>query len=444
MRNSVRFALSIGAAVLIAGCGGSQSPIGAPGAMPQSRAIPPARSIARRNAPASSSYQVLYSFAGGSDGADPAAALINVNGTFYGTTEKGGGTGCGGDGCGTVFSLTASGGEKVVHSFAGGSDGANPAAALINVNGTLYGTTEYGGGSGCEKKLGCGTVFSLTASGAEKVLHSFTAPPDGAYPAAPLINVDGTLYGTTEKGGNLGDCDGVKNLGCGTVYSMSTSGAEQVVFPFPLPCCDRRCVHPCHGDGSSPTGLVDVKGTLYGTAEYGGGHFDEGTFYSVSTSGSATVLYRFPGSSRAREPAAGLVDVKGMLYGTTVEGGHSCSTRYYYYCGTVFAVSTSGTVTVLHDFEGSTGGKTDGASPHASLIVVNGTLYGTTSGGGKLDDGTVYSISTTGTERVLHSFGSGPDGYDPVASLINVKGTLYGTTASGGKSGYGTVFELSP
>ena len=100
----------------------------------------------------SSSFRVLYRFAGGSDGAQPVAALIDVNGILYGTTENGGGSGCKKLGCGTVYSITTSGAEKVLHSFAGGSDGAYPAAALVDVNGTLYGTTENGGGSGCKKR----------------------------------------------------------------------------------------------------------------------------------------------------------------------------------------------------------------------------------------------------------------------------------------------------
>jgi uncharacterized repeat protein (TIGR03803 family) len=95
---------------------------------------------------------VLYSFAGGSgDGANPFAGLLNVNGTLYGTTEEGGAYGYG-----TVFKITRRGTETVLHSFGGSGDGANPYAGLLKVNGTFYGTTARGGTNND------GTVFSLT------------------------------------------------------------------------------------------------------------------------------------------------------------------------------------------------------------------------------------------------------------------------------------------
>ena len=193
-----RAALGICAtAALLSACGGSQPPIGA---TPQSSATTLARIVTHRR-PASNSYKVVYQFKGRPDGREPRAEVLDVNGTFYGTTYNGGESACFRKlGCGTVYTVTASGSETVLHSFTGGSDGAHPAAGLIDVNGTLYGATEYGGDAGC-KKAGCGTVYSITTSGSEKVLHSFSGSPDGARPAAPLINVDGTLYGTTKDGG---------------------------------------------------------------------------------------------------------------------------------------------------------------------------------------------------------------------------------------------------
>ena len=99
---------------------------------------------------------------------------------------------------------------------------------------------------------------------------------------------------------------------------------------------------------------------------------------------------------------------------------------------------------MLHKFN-----STDGATPYdaSGLINVNGILYGTTKIGGKYDLGTVFSISMTGVEQVLHSFGSSganPDGTSPIAGLTNVNGTLYGTTSSGGKDNQGTVFSITP
>jgi uncharacterized repeat protein (TIGR03803 family) len=145
---------------------------------------------------------VLHSFGSGADGEYPIASLIDVKGTLYGTTEEGGTYGGG-----TVFSLSlTTGTETVLHSFGGGTDGNTPVASLINVKGTLYSTTAGGG------TYGDGTVFSVNPkTGAETVLHSFGSGTDGEYPEASLIDVKGALYGTTEEGGTYGS---------GTVFAL--------------------------------------------------------------------------------------------------------------------------------------------------------------------------------------------------------------------------------
>lgn len=192
---------------------------------------------------------VLYSFGGGPDGAYPGASLVDVNGILYGTTVDGGDSKCGSSGCGTVFSVTKGRSEKVLHRFGGGSDGAYPYASLINVKGTLYGTTFHGGGFG-----GPGTVFSIKATGAEKVLYRFGASgSDGLYPFAALTGVNGTLYGTTLDGGGSG---------YGTVFGITTAGKEKVLHSF-----------GGGHDGANPyASLLDVDDKLYGTTYYGGGY----------------------------------------------------------------------------------------------------------------------------------------------------------------------------
>jgi uncharacterized repeat protein (TIGR03803 family) len=158
--------------------------------------------------------KVLYSFQGAPDGSEPFSGLINVNGRLYGTTFSGGKSGCQNNfGCGVVYSITTSGSEKVVYRFKGGSslDGGNPLAGLVEMNGTLYGTT-YGGGAD-----GLGTVFSISTSGGEHVLHSFGGS-DGDEPRADLTDVNGTLYGTTYSGGDEKGCGG---KGCGTVFALT-------------------------------------------------------------------------------------------------------------------------------------------------------------------------------------------------------------------------------
>ncbi|MFY9884527.1 MAG: choice-of-anchor tandem repeat GloVer-containing protein [Candidatus Cybelea sp.] len=368
----------------------------------------------------SPSYSVLYNFGAPPDGNYPHSVLIDRGATFYGTTFAGGANNCGSSTCGTVFSITTGGAEKVLHSFGSGTDGFFPFAGLTSAYGTLYGTTSAGGAENG------GTVFSITTGGTEKVLHSFGSGTDGSGPTADLINVKGTLYGTTTQGGE--DCI----PGCGTVFSITTGGKEKVLHSFGR-----------GHDGSRPgAGLIDVDGTLYGTTSRGGVH-NRGTVFSITTEGTEKVLHRFRKGPDGHTPEAGLTYVRGTLYGTTSAGGTEND-------GTVFSITTGGTEKVLHSFIGGT--DVDGYSPAARLINVKGTLYGTTSYGGSktcngsydLGCGTVFSITTGGTEKVLHTFGKGTDGSKPFAGMTYKGGSLVGTTYLGGAYGYGTVFSLTP
>jgi uncharacterized repeat protein (TIGR03803 family) len=374
----------------------------------------------------SAEYQILFSFGVNVDGlrgVGPLANLIDVGGALYGTTPFGGM-----DGYGTVFSITKRGKEKVVHSFVGGSGGSYPVSGLLAVNGTLYGTTAGNAVYGSQN--GNGTVFSLTPSGANfQVLHTFSGSGDGAYPMAGLVDVNGTLYGTTAQGGAYGN---------GTVFSISTSGVEAVLHSFDY-----------DPDGENPlAGLIDANGTLYGTTQFGGR--GGGTVFSITTSGAESVLYSFQKPADGAHPVSGLVPINGTLYGTTPEGGA------YGEAGTVFSVNISnGNEVVLHSFDND---GSDGANPMDGMIAVKGALYGTTQNGGAGGVGTIFRITTSGTETVLHSFGYdyANDGAYSHAALLDVKGKLFGTTPAGGISepscsksasqdcDYGTVFALTP
>lgn len=370
-----------------------------------------------------SKYRVLYDFGEGyqSDGVNPQAPLIDVKGTLYGTTWTGGTSEaqCGGA-CGTVFSISTTGKERVLHSFTGPPDGDHP-ASVIDVNGTIYGTTLNGGA------YGFGTVFGLMPTGVENVLYSFGKGSDGRSPKGSMIYVNGKLYGTTYSGGSYHR---------GTMFSVTTTGTEHVLYSFG------------GSDGAFPyAGLDDVNGTLYGTTYYGGA-YNEGTVFSIDLTGKERVLHSFRNAhgSDGYFPMGALVDMNGMLYGTTVNGG---SAPYYTgqlcNCGTVFSLNpATGMETVLHNFSGgeSPSLPPDGRSPEAGLIAMKGTLYGTTAG----VSGTVFSISTTGSGYALvHTFGEvSHDGAWPVTSLLDMNGMLYGTTEIGGAYGGGIVFRLTP
>ena len=310
---------------------------------------------------------VIHSFLSGTDGEFPVANLTDVKGTLYGTTEFGGSSGEG-----TVFSVDpATGAEAVIYSFGSGTDGAGPTADLIDVKGTLYGTTDDGGANGD------GTVFSLDpTTGAETVVYSFCSQAncaDGAEPYGGLIDVKGTLYGMTFLGG-ANECD---SRGCGTVFSVDpTTGAEAVVHSF-----------GSGTDGANPyDALLDVKGTLYGTTGAGGA-YGYGTAFSLDpTTGAETVLHSFGSGSDGFSPAANLIDVKGTLYGTAFGGGNGS------HGGMVFSISPkTGAEKVIYDFC-SQQGCTDGTQPDAGVIDVKGTLYGTTELGGAYSYGTVWAL----------------------------------------------------
>ncbi len=418
-------------AAILAACGAGNS-----GFSPQSAAAgSPSRPLTGNG------YKIVYSFQSQGDGALPkGTTLIDVKGTLYGTTSIGGShySGCSG-GCGAVFKVNRSGTESVLYSFAGGiTDGASPRGGLIALNGTLYGTTERGGA------YNGGTFFKITTTGTESMLYSFGHGKDAALPYATLVYVNGLFYGTTVYGGKSSSC----TYGCGAVFSITPSGNEHVLHSF----------NGGTSDGDFLTGsLIYTSGKLYGTTQLGGtAACGCGVVFSVSTSGKEHVLYSFTGGADGGYPDAGLIDVNGTLYGMT--GGSSVGLECPgSTCGTIFCVTPSGVEKTLYTFTGGT----DGAGPFSTLIDVNGALYGTTNFGGGSNKciasyyqgcGTVFKVSTSGNEQVLYSFKGTPDGWLPQTTLSNVKGTLYGTTTSGGSGSYtncgavgcGTVFKMQP
>jgi uncharacterized repeat protein (TIGR03803 family) len=381
---------------------------------------------------AESKEVVLYTFKGGSDGATPISSLIEDNsGDIFGTTVAGGGSvDCPtkSQGCGTVFEIAPDGSETVLHAFAvGAGDGANPFAGVVaDASGNLYGTTEVGGDTSACHPIGCGTVFKLTPSGSEKILYAFKGGSDGAFPAsAVILDKKGNLYGTTEDGGDSGTCNGG---GCGVVFKLKPDGKETILHVF-----------EGGDDGAVVTaGLIsDGKGNLYGTTLLGGGSADGGTVFKIADDGTESVIYAFQGGADGAQPQAGLtIDKAGNFYGTTVNGGTAG-------WGTVFEISAGGTKSVLYSFQRGN----DGASPYGSLVLdKSGNLYGTTTyGGGSGCNGngcgTVFKLTPGGTETILSRLGT-HHGAAPMAGLLGRKDLLYGTTYAGGINRNGVVFSV--
>jgi len=313
---------------------------------------------------------ILYSFAGGDDGASPSGSVVfDTAGNLYGTTRLGGP-----DNDGTVFKLARVNGEwkeSVLYSFTGGNDGGSPQAALTIVGNALIGTTPGGGANGN------GTVFGLrmvNGQWQEEVLYSFVGgSSDGAYPYSTLIlDKAGNIYGTTESGG--------PNQ-AGSVFELSQSGSkwnEKVLYFF-----------TGNLDGGSVNAgvIFDKAGNLYGTTT-SGGNYNSGTIFELTNSNGTwkeSVLYNFTGGNDGGFPYdAPVLDQNGNLFGTTFNGG-------LYGYGTVFQLTPSAgawTETVLHTFAAGS----DGALPLASVLIYKNGLFGVTTEGGSNSTGVVFSV----------------------------------------------------
>lgn len=349
-------------------------------------------------------YSVLYTFSGGSDGGTPYAGLARDSaGNLYGTTEYGGngygtafeltpdgssetvrhafnndgtdgtipqggvqldskgnlyGTtnGGGGHGDGVIFRIASDGSEKILHDFAGGTDGSAPVAGLNK----FFGTTSTGG------KYNAGTIFSTTKRGGETVVHVFSGT-DGTAPYAGVIGDGaGSLYGTTLEGGTYG---------YGTVFRLAPDGTLTPLYEF-----------SGGSDGAYPYGGVkfDNAGNLYGTTSLGGTS-GFGVIFKLAPNGQETVLHSFAGgASDGAYPYAGaIVNGKGTtIFGSTSGGGANSR-------GTVFSLR-KGSLQILHSFAGGA----DGSNPRSDLTPDGaGNLYGTTLAGGQYGYGTVFKVS---------------------------------------------------
>jgi len=384
-------------------------------------------------------FTTLHSF-DATDGATPEAGLVQgADGNLYGTTAAGGG---GAVGDGTVFRIALSGAVTTLYSFCPNgypcSDGSQPRAPLVQgTGGNFYGTTFVGGGAN-----NFGTVFKITATGTLTTLYNFCSQggnecTDGAQPEAPLVQGADGNFYGTTASGTA-TCP--VPIVCGTVFKIIPSGALTTLNSF-----DGK-------DGMSPyAGLVQgTNGDFYGTTFEGGAFFycnygdGCGTVFKVTTNGTLTTLHSFHGSEGI-DPAAGLVQgTDGYFYGTTQYGGtHSC---YNLSCGTVFRITPNGSLTTLHNFDGA-----DGGLPNGLVQGTDGNFYGTTFVGGTNTSceggsgcGTIFRITPSGKLTTLYNFcskGGYPNcsgGSSPEGTLVqDTNGIFYGTTYFGGNSNCG-------
>jgi len=358
---------------------------------------------------AAQTFTIFHQFRSGSGGINPESGVIFDNaGNLYGTTLNDGAFDVG-----TAYQITA-GGKEREFSFTGiNGEGDFPqyGSLIRDSTGNFYGTTSEGGTYNTICVVGCGTVFVISSTGKERVLYEFTGVNgDGQQPWSGVIrDSGGNLYGTTSEGGT-------NNLGI--VYKISPNGEETILHNFD------------GSDGGFPySGLtIDGQGNLFGTSSLG-------SIFEISSSGIFATLYEFSGPDGSNPLSGVSLDSVGNLYGTTNSGG-----AFGY--GTVYEITPQGEETTLYNFTGGA----DGANPGYGNLARDsaGNLYGTTTTGGAENLGIVFKVDPSGTETVLHTF-TGTDGRDPQGSVVlDANGNLYGTTYAGGAYGGGVVFKIEP
>lgn len=297
-------------------------------------------------------------------------------------------------------------GFSTIHYFTG-ADGYSPVGRLIQTaDGTLHGTTMRGGAFADN-----GTVFSITTNLAFQSVSSLNGV-NGSHPLAGMsLGLDGILYGATYAGGNNNS---------GAIFRLDSGGNLSLLHSF----------NGAEAGGPDSDLLPWPDGSFYGTT-YAGGASSQGTIFNVATNGQLNEVFSFDVTHGAT-PMGGLVPgPDGCLYGTAYNGGAFGS-------GVVYKITTNGAPSVIHTFN-----STDGANPSGGLLFGrDGFIYGTTKQGGDHNMGALYRVSTSGLFTNLLMF-NGDNGSYPIGALIqSAKGVIYGTTQYGGAYGNGTVFQL--
>jgi uncharacterized repeat protein (TIGR03803 family) len=271
--------------------------------------------------------------------------------------------------------------------------------------------------------LFCAVIATASPAQTFARLTSFRYSDSGAYPEYMSLveGSDGNFYGTTPVGGGVGG---------GTLFEITPGGGLTTL-------CNLG-EDTCFDEEFPYAGLIQASdGNFYGTSWRGGANGTGAVFETTAGSNTVTLLYSFCSQTNCADgddPFAPLLQAANKnFYGTTLNGG----TKGY---GTVFEITSAGTLTTLHSFR-----YTDGASPTAGLIQArNGNFYGTTLYGGSKGAGTVFEITAAGKLKTLHSFGSAGDGTHPYLRLVQAtNGKFYGTTHDGGAHGQGTVFQIT-
>ncbi|WP_158267521.1 choice-of-anchor tandem repeat GloVer-containing protein [Adhaeribacter arboris] len=353
-------------------------------------------------------YTVLHNLENTSTGGYPEGNLIEgEDGTFYGMTSYGNSTGK----LGTIIKITTTGILTVLHDFSFTDGYATHGSLTKGKDGYFYGMTSSGGYNNA------GTVFKISSAGVFTVIKNFDFRATGGGPYGNLtLENDGNFYGITFYGGFYGD---------GTIFKVTPTGELMVI---------RHLRNNEDGANSFGSFYKNNDGYLYGMTSAGGTTFGKGTIFKVNLAGAYTVLARLPDSTKDTYPQATLIQAKdGFYYGTTQFGGT-------YSSGTIFKLCTDGSYRTFFSFES----KTTGGGPLSSVIQdKEGNFYGTTASGGQNGWGTIYKLSQSGRLTVLHHFNTENTGYNPRSLIQASDGNYYGMTNRGGVKGFGIIYKIT-
>ncbi len=404
----------------------------------------------------------LLELLGGRAGRYPNGGLcLHSNGYLYGTTEFGGASDVG-----TIFKIKPDGTNFATIKQFDQTTGANPAGTLVEISGTLYGTTRTGGN---DSNYDDGTIYRITSDNHQRLVN-FTGRggvvPGSEPTGGMIVTPGGDLLGTTSSGGigNLGTCfkfttggtftnflhfstaagwspaggpalDDTGAMlvplneggaaGFGTLRRVQTNGVTTVETAF---------LSPLNGEPAG--GLLKVGADYYGLLDSGGAN-DAGAFYRYTPGFGATLLASCSSSTGDTPEGPPVLGPDGYFY--TVARKHGGGSMK----GSILRLGTDGSIQKIATFAGGT---TQGAEPRGPLAVgADGNLYGVTQTGGANNVGTAFKVTTSGVLTTLSSFGLSPLPNQPHAGLVaGADGNFYGTTSSGTLSNAGAVIKVSP
>lgn len=356
--------------------------------------------------PTDNNFELIYNLAiGSADGRYPYGKLNETSpGVFMGTCSGGAATGTG-----SIFKVTSDGEFTRLRSMSNTADGGFSKTGLITgVDGLQYGVAEFGGANGF------GTLFRIDEEGTFEKLVDFQFTADGGNPLGRLsLGENDEIVGMTSNGG-------ANNFG--TLFQYNDADGLVKLHDLSLPL-----------QGAQPKSLYAYNEDFYGATSAGGTQ-NVGTFYTIDLQGNRTKLHDFIAAEDGQNPNNGLyLDAgTGTFYGTARFGGNADF-------GTVFSVTNTGNLSVLHHFSGDALGQFPAASP---LLHSNGSIYGTTTSGGDFGDGVLYEIDGEGNYTVLHHFFSFFDGADIRGQWVEgADGNIYTVARSGGSSGGGSILK---